>query len=224
MTRPLVIVGLFLSATAAFAQYTLELTGGGDGVKVGNVPVGPYQGTISSGGKQIFSGYMICDDYTSTSKVDDPWSATATNAGSLNGKEKFSSAAYHNSTIGTTTTQQDYDMVAWLANQLVQNATNATDQVNLSFAIWDIFDGASTNPDGGTMTDITNAFKAVKGGYVGTNVTVYTPNPFSASQEFLVVNGPAIQTAEPSAAGLLGVDLAVVLVVILLVGRRWMRA
>lgn len=200
----------------------MDLTGVGDGANADGAYVGPYQGTISQGTNQIYSGYIICDDFSTESFLDSPWSATATNAGSLNGSEKFNSAAYYNATVGHTTTQQDYNAVAWLANALLAsgNVTNPTAQINYSFAIWDIFDGATTDPSGGATADITAAFNAVKGGYVGTNVEVFTPSPLTASQEFLVVNGPAISAPEPAAFAILGADLLSVLAIVFVLRRR----
>jgi len=220
------IAAFLLFVSAGFAQYTMDLTGVGDGANADGAYVGPYQGTISQGTNQIYSGNIICDDFSTESFLDTPWSATATNAGSLNGSEKFNSAAYYNATVGHTTTQQDYNAVAWLANSLLAsgNVTNPTAQINLSFAIWDIFGGATTDPDGGAMADITAAFNAVKGGYVGTNVEVFSPVPSNASQEFLVVNGPAISAPEPAAFAILGADLLSVLAIVFVLRRRRVQA
>src|ERR1700722_1530420 len=69
--------GLLLFGCAAFAQpYQLDLTGvAPDQASADNVYVSPYQGTISLNGSQIFSGYMICDDFTDESNLNDPWYA-----------------------------------------------------------------------------------------------------------------------------------------------------
>jgi hypothetical protein len=192
-----------IAAPAARADsYTMELTGVGDGAVADGVYVSPYQGTISLGGTQIYSGYVICDDFLDEAYLSDPWSASSTNAGSLNGTELFttSSSGY--------TVQQNYDAVAWLANGLLSpsNVTNPIAQVNYSFAIWDIMDGATTNPDGGTAALISEAFAAVEGGSVGTDVTVFTPDPkepvgSNVSQEFLVVGAP-VNTPEPGTIAL----------------------
>lgn len=217
--RFLSISGFLIFTSVAFAQYTMELTGVGDGVTSNGVYVSPYQGTISQNGSQIYSGYIICDDYTTESTLYTPWTASATNAGSLDGSEKFTTSSSGHSV------QENYDAVAWLANRLLlaSNVNNAAAQINYSFAIWDIFDGATTDPGGAALSLIQQAFDAVAGGYVGTNVTVFTPNPHSASQEFLVVNGPPIATPEPSSVALLGLDLLTALAMIFLLRRRWAR-
>jgi hypothetical protein len=231
--RCLGIAGLLAYSSAGFAQYTMELTGVGDGATVDGVYVSPYNGTISQNGKQIYAGYVICDDYNTESYLDTPWSATATNAASLNGSEKFGSVQYKDpngdgnlwSAGKVFTAQQDYDAVAWLANQLIADPT--ANQAELSFAIWDIFDGQTT---GGSATAgvINQAFAAVLGGYQGSNVDVFTPssqnpNGQNASQEFLVVGGPAISTPEPGAAVLLCFDLLSVLAIVFLVRRYGVR-
>jgi len=213
------IAGLLIFASVGFAQYTMELTGVGDGVVADGVYVSPYQGTISESGTQIYSGYMICDDFTDEASLDTDWYPTASNAGNVNGQ--LFTGGYN-----TYTAQQAYDAVAWLANQLVlpSNVTDPTVQTNISFAIWDIMDGATTDPGGGAASLITTAFTNVTDGYVGSNVTVYTPSPrngpgYNASQEFLVVSTP-----EPAAAAILGFDLLSALAGVFLLRRYRVRA
>ncbi|MGO4884467.1 MAG: hypothetical protein ACLP59_27150 [Bryobacteraceae bacterium] len=224
--RYLAIGGFLAFAPAGFAQtYNMELTGVGNSNSYGDVYVSPYWGTVQGNGVN-YTGYMICDDYTDESNLYQNWNATATNAGSLNGSELFTGP----------NAQKNYDAVAYLANQLMTspNYTTYADQVDYSFAIWDIMDSnLDTYPDvyGAPTTEslISNAFTAVADGYVGTNVTVFTPSPNngpgnSPSQEFLVVGGgpnggPLVQTPEPASAAILGLDLLSALGVVLLVRR-----
>ena len=49
-------------APAALAQYTIDLTGVGNGTVADGVYVSPYQGTITGNGMS-YSGYIICDDF-----------------------------------------------------------------------------------------------------------------------------------------------------------------
>jgi hypothetical protein len=214
------ITGILVFASGVFAQnYTMDLTSVGDGANADGVYVSPYTGTITGNGVN-WSGYVICDDFSTESFLNTPWTATATNAASVNSSLKFANVSYQGHSA-----QDDYNAVAWLANGLLQasNVNSWTAQTNYSFAIWDIFDGASTDPSGGAAALITSAFNAVKGGYVGSNVAVFTPNPLSASQEFLVVN-PPIATPEPSSVALLVIDLAVALGLIFFLRRRSVQA
>jgi hypothetical protein len=185
-----VLLGLSLIAVApaAFAQYTLDLTGVGNGTVANGVYVSPYQGTITGNGMS-YSGFMICDDFNTESYLNAPWLASMTSAGALNGTEKFPWTA----TFGgnTYSAQQAYNAAGWLANGLLNNLNDPNTQINYSFAIWDIFDGQQTDPSGGATTLEAAAFSAVNNGYVASNVSVYTPTPRNASQEFLVVSPPA---------------------------------
>jgi hypothetical protein len=173
--------GLLAFAPASFAQYNLELTGVGNGTVAGGVYVSPYQGTVQGNGVN-FSGYMICDDFNTESHLNSPWTASMTSAGALNGSEKWA-----NLNFGVYTVQEAYDAAGWLANGLLANLNNTNTQTNYAFAIWDIFDGQKTDPNGGAVALEKAAFAAAAGGYVAGNVSVFTPNPINSSQEFLVV-------------------------------------
>jgi hypothetical protein len=195
-----VLLGLSLMAAApsAFAQYTVDLTGVGNGTVADGVYVSPYQGTITGNGES-YSGFMICDDFLHESYLNTPFSASMTSADGLNGTEKFLGTerfTFDGSTY-TYTAQQAYNAAGWLANNLLSNSNvnNATSQVNYSFAIWDIFDGQQTDPNGGAQLLESQAFSQVSNGYVASNVSVFTPNPLNASQEFLVVRAPEIDPA-----------------------------
>ena len=184
-------LGLLAAAPASFAQYSLDLTGVGNGTVADGVYVSPYQGTVSQGPNVIYSGYVICDDFNTESYLNTPWNATTTAAGALDGSEKFGSSIVFGGT--TYTVQQAYNAAGWLANGLLANLSNTTSQTNYAFAIWDLFDGQTTDPSGGATTLEQKALSAAAGGYVASNVTVYTPdgpgpNPKDASQEFLVVH------------------------------------
>jgi|ERR1700683_3179332 len=183
-----VLLGLSLIALApaAFAQFTVSLTGVGDGTVANGVYVSPYQGTITGNGVN-YSGYIICDDFDTPSYLNTSWSASMTSAGALNGSEKFPGTETFDGT--TYTAQQAYDAVGWLANGLLSNPTNPTSQVDYSFAIWNIFDNQQT-PSGGALALESAAFSAVNKGYVASNVSVFTPTPANLSQEFLVVSPP----------------------------------
>lgn len=204
----------------------MELTGLGDYAYTnsgGGTYLSPYQGSIwsgaytgngyndaPSGAANVYSGYVICDDLTDTANLDYYWNATATNAADVTAS---SGVLFYDNGYGPDTgfaagyyAQQDYNAVAWLANQLIlpSNIDNPTEQAEYSFAIWDIMDGDSTDPDptdpeGNVATLVADAYSAVAAGYQGTNVTVYSPSPnqgvgANVSQEFLVVNTPEAST------------------------------
>jgi hypothetical protein len=196
-SKALLGVGLLAFAPAVFAQYNMTLTGVGNGTVADGVYVSPYQGTIQGNGAN-YSGYMICDDFNTESYLNTPWSASMTNAGALNGTEKFTLGTSLNG--NTYSAQQSYDAAAWLANGLLGNLSNTTAQVNYAFAIWNIFDGQQTDPNGGALSLENAAFAAVASGYVGNNVSVFTPTPLNASQEFLVINPTAAPEIEPTSA------------------------
>jgi hypothetical protein len=184
-----ILVGCVLLAVApaAFAQYAMDLTSVGNGTVANGVYVSPYQGTITGNG-MTYSGYMICDDFYTDSYLNAPWSASMTGAGALDGTEKFPlSETFDGSTYSA---QQAYNAAGWLANGLLNNLDNPNSQVNYSFAIWNIFDGQQMDPNGGALALESAAFSAVSNGYVATNVSVFTPRPINASQEFLVVSPP----------------------------------
>jgi hypothetical protein len=191
--KTLIDFGLLLGAHAALAQtYTMDLTGVGNGTVAEGVYVTPYVGTITGNGFN-YSGFIICDDFNTESYLNSPWTATMTSAGALDGSEKFT---FNGNPI---TAQQAYNAAGWLANGLLANYGTSA-QTDFAFAIWNIFDGQQMNPNGGALALEQAAFAAAKSGYVATDVSVFTPNPLNASQEFLVVN-PAPEINPNLAAG-----------------------
>ncbi len=194
---------LMSCATAAFAQYNLELTGVGNGTVANGVYISPYQGTIQ-GNDFNYAGYMICDDFYTESHLHTPWSATMTDAGALNGTEKFGAGVVFNG--NTYTAQQTYNAAAWLANGLLGNLGNPATQTDYSFAIWNTLDGQQADPNGGAVALEAAAFAQAAGGYVADNVEVFTPSTVNASQEFLVVTPTKAPEINP-AAGVSGLTL-----------------
>jgi hypothetical protein len=184
-----VLVGFSLIAVApaAFGQYAMNLTGVGNGTVANGVYVSPYQGTITGNGMS-YSGFMICDDFNTESYLNAPWVASMTSAGTLNGTEKFPGTEMFGGS--TYSAQQAYNAAGWLANGLLNNLNDPNKQVNYSFAIWNVFDGQQMDPNGGALALESAAFSAVSAGYEASNVSVFTPTPRDASQEFLVVSPP----------------------------------
>jgi hypothetical protein len=189
--KALIGFGLLFGAHAALAQtYTMDLTGVGNSTVAEGVYVTPYVGTITGNGLN-YSGFVICDDFNHESYLNSPWTVTQTNAGALDGGERFT---FNGNTV---TAQQAYNAAGWLANGLLANYGTSA-QTNYAFAIWNIFDGQQMNPNGGSIALEQAAFTAVSSGYVASNVSVFTPTSSSSSspQEFLVVNpAPEIDPA-----------------------------
>jgi hypothetical protein len=198
----LVGCGLLALAPLCYAQYTMDLTSAGNGTVADGVYVSPYAGKITGPGMS-YSGFMICDDFNTESYLNTPWTATMSNAGALNGIQKFGAAAGSSIMFDGTaySIQQAYDAAGWLANGLLLNLNNAATQTNYAFAIWNLFDGQSTDPRGGAQALEAAALAAASGGYVASNVSVFTPNPTNSSQEFLVVQqAPEIDPATAASA------------------------
>lgn len=201
--KSLLAASLLAAAPAVFAQYTMTLTGVGDGVVSNGVYVSPYVGTVTQGNTPVYSGYVICDDFKTDSYLNTPWQATqSSNAGVLNGTEKFGAVTFDGNVY---TAQQAYNAAGWLANQLVQpgNVANATAQVNLGFAIWNIFDNGQASSSASVQQEEQLAF--ANDNQVAANVTVYTPslsnpNGVNQSQEFLVVNPTSAPEIDPASA------------------------
>ena len=199
------VTALFSSSLLAFApagfaagpQYSMNLTGVGNGTVAASVYVSPYQGTIQGNGLD-YTGNMICDDFNTESHLNTPWTAVMTYAGALSGAEKFASDVVFNG--NTYSAQQSYNAAGWLANGLLANLNDPTIQTNYSFAIWNIFDGQLADPKGGAVSLEKSAFSAVADGYVASNVRVFTPSPINASQEFLVASPVSAPEIDPASA------------------------
>ena len=205
--RSLLALSLLAVAPVGFAQYSMTLTGAGDGVAANGVFVSPYQGTIQLAGNTIYSGFMICDDFNTKSSLNTPWQAGASSSnGVLNGGEKFIGAGSIMFEGNTYTAQQAYNAASWAAAQLViaGNATNPAAQIRYSFAIWNIFDNNQADSSAAVLLTEEAAFTHAND--VQSNVTVYTPsagNPhgINETQEFLVVNRHAAPEINAASAG-----------------------
>jgi hypothetical protein len=139
---------------------------------------------------------------------------------------------------------QDYAVTAVLAAELMELPSLASEQAGeISFALWDVFDptllNSTSNPNGSiTSTELSAAQAYLAGaealvagatngsgivnlssisidGHAIEGMTIYTPNPASASQEFL-----SVSMAEPSYPLVLGVDLLAVFGLIAVFRRR----
>jgi hypothetical protein len=196
-------MGLLAVAPASFGQdYSMDLTSVGNGTVADGVYVSPYVGTISGPGMS-YAGFVICDDFNSEAYLNTPWIATMSNADAINGTQQFGKTP--GSTISfdgsTYTMQQAYNAAGFLANDLLSNL-NTGAQIDDAFAIWNIFDGQSTDPNHGAFTAEHNAFTAVSNNYVASNVSVFTPTAANPTQEFLVVHAAPEVDATVAASGI----------------------
>jgi len=220
-------------AGAAFAQDDpfMQLYGLGNGfVPWGDAYVSPYQVLIGVGSTTPV--YAICDDFSTDISVGDTWfaidnSLSSVGTGPLGGPQKFKTPDW------PYTIQQEYDAAALLAEDLMQpsNMNDPTLAGEYSYAIWSIFDPDALNavPNGGTpgtgiqgiVESLVNTAlaDAASGDTPDATVSIYTPTPNGASQEFLVVT----PTPEASLLGTLGVELMALLGVVFVMRRRLVR-
>ena len=230
---------LFQPVAQADTGYTMNLYSTYNGASATidglNVLISPYTAHIYQGSSVnaplIYNGSIICDDFTTDIPLPDTWSATVTNADDVSAADKFWDNG--NGPGSGPSAQADYNAAAYLANVLISDLPTITYQVqtDLSEAIWTIFDPSLYGQDtSGAQAYVHGAFAAVAHGPVYDNVTVWTADPPTGSQEFLVVgngndpNIPLVQTPEPTSTALLGFDFLSVLAGIFLVRRYRVRA
>jgi len=210
----------FVPATSR-AQNTMTLTSGGNFVLDG-VYVGPYSATINGVSTQI-----VCDDYDDETYLNETWQAyTSSFPDPTN--------TYMENNHGAT--QQGYNEVAWLTQQLFAqvNAPGATNSSvgDVQFALWAIFGGESilNNLSGSDYTNALNWYNEAQG-YENTSASGFTVYSWNGStptcgngycppppQEFLVA------TPEASQAGTLAADLLLFAVAVLVLRRRGLLA
>jgi hypothetical protein len=207
IARCLEVVALLCFASSAFGTQ-MKLTSVGNGYVMGGVYIGPYTATIGGVRTEV-----ICDDFTTDISVGMSWTANMYTLSQVtpSGPQKFTTPEWQGYTI-----QNEYDAAALLAEQLMQppNMNNPALAGYYSYAIWTIFDPSAVDGYGAgnalTPAQVnhvdalrTSALADAAAGQAPSGaVSLYTPNPLKASQEFLVVRTP-----EPPAAATLGVDL-----------------
>jgi len=190
---------------------------------MGGVYVGPYTAIVGGVPTEV-----ICDDFTTDISVGMSWTADMYTLSQItpSGPQKFTTPEWQGYTI-----QNEYAAAALLAEQLMQplNMNNPALAGYYSYAIWTIFDPSAVNGYAGnalTSTQVnqvdllrTSALADASGGQAPSgSVTLYTPNPLRASQEFLVVSTP-----EPPAPATLAVDLLALAAVVYLMRHRIVR-
>jgi len=197
------LLGMAMATLPARADTAITLTGVGAGNVLDGVYTSPYTGTVGG----VANTPVICDDFADDSYIGESWSATVSSVASLAGDVKWASE---------TNAQQNYEIAAWLAEDLL-STSNKTATEDISFAIWLVLDPSavqtyltSTDPDPTTLSAaegwITTAENAITTEDLTAanfaNVLVYTPVagtavncnggpcPADSPQEFLVVDAP----------------------------------
>jgi hypothetical protein len=188
----------------------MTLTGPGNIVDSG-VYVGPYTAQVS--GKTVL---IICDDYDTEVSVPLTWNATLTQVAT---DPSFPTGL---KLVGKSTTGksdvQDYEAAAWLAQQIYADYMSITpsnqptmdsDIGDLSYALWGIFSSSakgSAGFDAGALADYNTAIKGTYTLSQFSDVEFWTPNPTSASQEYITITPDPI-TPEPASFLLFGTGL-----------------
>jgi hypothetical protein len=209
-----VAVVLCTSAPSAYANPlpNMVLTSAGSNA-MGGYLVNPYTARFNGGPAMP----VICDDFGTNSYVGETWHADAYRFSDLT-KLKFYNAA------DPTGSLNKYNAAAWLGVQLLDSSSTNAQKGWLSYAIWEIFTpGAFSHISGADRTNATNYKNAALDATKGFDAThysdwvVYTPDPLSASQEFMA------RAPESPAVALLGLNFAGLLGLVGLFRRRLVR-
>jgi hypothetical protein len=168
-------IGAAMLAVPAAASSVLELTGSGSNTYAG-IPAFPYYITVN-GGPALD---MMCDDARTDISYGYSWDANAYSLTSADLDDlKFASMG------SASTVMDDYEVAAYIESGVVTGTINAGDG---NAAVWSIFDPSfNTSVDQSNITAILdNAQTAVNAGNLNfSGITIYTPDPLNASQEFI---------------------------------------
>jgi hypothetical protein len=193
-------IAVLLSSAVSMGQTaSVKLTGMGTGTMDG-ASVGPYTATINGA-----STLVICDDYVNNAYTGQTWNANVSGPANLSGASLA-----------------QYEEAAYLSSELLgaDSANNLTEEGELSFAIWGVFDPAAitsllvSNVSEGLAAE---SYLAGALGKSNANFQLYTPTGRIGTQ--FIVMKQQVATPEPSALLLLGFDLFCVFAVIFLLRR-----
>ena len=196
-----------LTLTGALAASAATLTFDGSGSNSYNgVPTYPYSISVN-GGADIL---MMCDDYATHISTGESWTATAysltlANVGNLKFSSQFGTAA---------AAYFAYEEAAVLfADAQAHSANAAADNA----AVWFLFTPNPPNSNGisdpgGTLAAMIAAagVKVTAGGLNFSGITIYTPVPTGAAQEFLsgvLTSNSTPPVPEPGTFALFGAGL-----------------
>jgi hypothetical protein len=226
---------IFLAAAVLSAQQTTLTLTGVNGESLGGVYTSPYIGTIGTNTNVD----IICDDFAAETYFNETWTANVTNLSQLSSTSPVQwTTGGESGSIGAglDSEAQAYTVAAYLATEILNSGNTATQQEELSYALWGLFDPTALSATylgsdlSAAQTYLNNAVTAVQSGNLTTanyaNVTVYTyvPNTNCSGggpgcppgpQEFLTVS-----MAEPSYPAILGFDLLAVVGLLVAFRRR----
>lgn len=226
VTSVILLASLYFSGVAHADSVQVGLTSTGNNYIFDSnfgeaVPVGPYTATVGTSSGVL----VICDDYDTSAVLSPPappYNATITQAGTSG----FTAGLKFGSGTGATgdSAVTNYDAAAWLAQQIMADylsitptssdayiaATN-TEIDDLNYAIFAIFSPetpgapnpmASSAWNSTAAADLNMALTQTYTPDEFSDVEFLTPQPTSASQEFIVITTP-----EPSGLLLLCASL-----------------
>ena len=206
---------------------SMQLVNANANYVMGGVYTSPYGISINGGSPTL----LICDDFLTNISIGQTWTSQVTSLAALQaGTNPAGTPKFGNNVT-------NYATAAVLAAELMGLGNLATETAGeLSYAIWGVFDPTllTNNPSSGegalTNAELTAAQNFLKdakavvaaatvGGVINLSkipyLTIYTPDPLGASQEFLAVSMP-----EPASMVILGMDCLGMVGLALLLRRR----
>jgi hypothetical protein len=214
------MMALALCAPAVFAD-TLTLTGvNPSGANLGGYYTGPYVATING----VSNILVICDDFQTHTPLNQMLTVTETKVSDLTGIDANQIVKFGRDSAADQ--QADYMTAAYLATQLIgvnQSTSAGRLQASLlNYAIWNLFYEGALNSLTASQQSVALAYLADAALATSfhtvdkySNVSIWTPSPNAAAQEFLSIRVP-----EPSLIELLAFNAVVLVALGWLVRRR----
>jgi hypothetical protein len=220
---------LLLGTVSAFGAVSMTLVNANANYAMGGVYTSPYGLSVNGGATTL----MICDDFLTNVYVGQTWQAQVTSLADVQAGTNPSGTPKFGNNVA------NYATAAVLAAQLMGLGNFASAAAGeISYAIWGVFDPTllTNNPATGeghlTSVQLAAAQQyladaravvdaATQNGTVNLSaipyLTIYTPDPLRASQEFLLVSMP-----EPAFIAILFVESLGMLGFVMFLRRRRM--